>query len=242
MAAVLDARLFGGRNLDAPRRNNLDIVIGACDMRTGTAFRFSNALVGNWRLGRAIDADNRVAFAVASSAAYPLFLPALDRTWTFELNDVRVERRVLLTDGGVYDSLGMSVLEPGRSARYGLHKYDCKKLVVCSAGRGQESGEDTPWWFIPRMDKAFSIVHRRVQDAAMHRLHELRTSGQLDAFALPYLGQQDDRLPIAPSDLVSREAVMNYPTDFAGMANEWIDRIATRGEQLTRPLVPHYFN
>jgi NTE family protein len=241
-AQVLQRRLFGNLALEAPTKSKLEVIIGACDLRTGTAFRFSAKAVGSWRLGRTVDVSHPVAFAVAASAAYPIFLPALDRVWEFDKDGLRRKRRVLLSDGGVYDNLGIAVLEPGRSAEFSLHTYQCKYLIACSAGEGQESGLDLPDTFLPRVEKSFNIVHRRVQDAAMSRLHALKESGQLEGFAMPYLGQQDARLPVPLAGLIPRTEVMNYPTNFAAMPRAWLDKVALRGEQLTRSLVTHYLS
>jgi NTE family protein len=237
---VLRSQLFPNLALSAPRRNNMDVVIGACELRTGTAFRFANRSSGGWRYGELIDNEADVAFAVTASAAYPLFLPAVDRTWTFRKKGEDQVHRVLLTDGGVYDNLGVAVLEPGRNAEFSIHTFPCDHLVVCSAGQGQESGKLRPARFFRRVSKAFEIIHRRVQDSSMQRLHALKQNHLIKGFALPYLGQQDDSLPYKPPGLIPRGEVIGYPTDFAAMSREWIDRLSGRGEQLTRLLVPHY--
>src|SRR6267142_5708416 len=39
---VLVRDVFPGINMDSPRRNNVDVIIGACELRTGTAFRFGS--------------------------------------------------------------------------------------------------------------------------------------------------------------------------------------------------------
>jgi NTE family protein len=239
-AKVLQEQCFGVMTLSAPSRPQLELVIGACELRTGSAFRFSSKLSGGWRFGKTVDSEHSVAFAVAASAAYPIFLPALDRRWEFEKDGVKRVRRVLLTDGGVYDNLGIGVLEPGRSAEVSLHTFQCQYLIACSAGEGQEAGNDVPQAFFPRVAKSFGIVHRRVQDSAMNRLHRLKQSGYIRGFAMPYLGQQDHRLPWTPASLIPRAEVMNYPTNFAAMPRQWLDKIAARGEQLTRALLPYY--
>jgi NTE family protein len=43
----------------------------------------------------------------------------------------------LLSDGGIYDNLGLSVLEPGRSAAFTPHVYELPYIVSCDAGRGE---------------------------------------------------------------------------------------------------------
>lgn len=193
---VLQKRLFGDIRMDAPRRNNMDVVIGSCDIRTGSAFRFGSTHTGSYRHGCLIDPKVDLALAVAASAAYPVLLPALDRTWQFTKNGQTREQRVLLTDGGVYDNLGLQVLEPGRDADYSIHTFPCDYLIVCNAGFGQDDGAALPMGFFSRVPRAFNVIHRRVQDSAMHRLHLMKEAGVLKGFGLPYLGQQDHKLQI----------------------------------------------
>ena len=187
-----------------------------------------------------VQSDIDVALAVAASAAYPLFLPALDRKWMFYKKGVETEHRVLLSDGGLYDNLGVRIFEPDRNAAISLHTFPCDYLIVCNAGHGQASGVTLPTRFYGRMATAFSMVHRLVGNATMHRLHDLKRTGRLRGFALPYLGQLDEELPARPEDLIPRSEVIAYPTDFSAMSEGWIDRLSKRGEQLTRLSVSHY--
>lgn len=237
---VLNRDVYREIGLNAPRRNGLDVVIGACDLRYGSAFRFGSSSSGDWRRGHVLSNDLDVAFAVAASAAYPIFLPALDRVWKFRKGDMESEQRVCLTDGGVYDNLGMQVLEPNRDPTISLHCFPCEYLIVCNAGHGQEGGQIIPRGFYRRVSRSFGIVHRRVQDSAMNHLHHLRSSGGIKGFVLPYLGQLDDRLPSKPTGLVPRGDVIGYGTDFGPMSEEWIERLSLRGEQLTKCLLTHY--
>lgn len=55
-----------------------------------------------------------------------------------------------------------------------------------------------------------------------------------------YLGQQDARLPFRLQDLISRERVKDYPTDFAPMSAENLEMLASRGGQLTHLIVDRY--
>lgn len=237
---VLQKDVFSGLTMSSQRRNAMEVVIGACELRTGSAFRFSNERSGCWRHGEMIKGDVDVAFAVAASAAYPILLPALDRTCSFQKRGRTTEQRVLLTDGGVYDNLGIQVLEPGRNPTVSLHTFPCEYLIVCNAGHGQEAGDTVPLSFLSRVARSFELVHRRVQDSAMSRLHYLQEFGLIKGFAMPYLGQQDNQLPWRLGSLIPREEVIGYPTNFAPMSNTWIDKLSCRGEQLTRALVSYY--
>ena len=112
-------------------------------------------------------------------------------------------------------------------------------IICCSAGYGLR--QDPPTQFvIARMLSVFSTVFDRAQNAAMHRLHEAKRSGQIEHFILPYLGQRDDVLPDPPRSLVRREDAHAYPTDFNAMPDEWINRLSLRGEQLTLCLARAY--
>jgi NTE family protein len=237
---VLNRDVFAGAGLRSARRNGMEVVIGACELRYGTAFRFGNEISGDWRRGTLVENDLDVALAVAASAAYPIFLPALDRTWSFRKGGVETQHRVCLADGGIYDNLGIQVLEPNRDATVSLHHFPCEYLIACNAGHGQAVGHEIPLGFYRRVRRSFGIVHRRVQDSLMNRLHYLKSSGSIKGFILPYLGQLDDRLPWKPGTLVAREEVIGYPTDFAAMGEKWIDRLSSRGEQLTRCLLSQY--
>ena len=239
---VLQRDVFSNLRMSSPRRRNIDIVIGACELRKGLAFRFSNKKSGDWRHGEMVNWDVEVGFAVASSAAYPLYLPPFDRTWKFRKGDKETDHRVLITDGGIYDNLGLQVLEPGRDPNVSVHTFPCEYLISCNAGQGQEDGGSVPFDIIPRVFRSFDIVHRRVQDSTMHRLHQLKQYGRIKGFVMPYLGQQDSSLPWKPSNLVPRSDVVNYPTDFAPMSSQWIEKLASRGEQLTKGLVDYYLS
>lgn len=238
LEAALDELLFTGASLkDLPAQPHL--VINATELRTGSAFRFGTIESGSWRYGKLHCNDASVAHAVAASAAYPLFLPAFDETLTFEKEGTLTDKRVILTDGGIYDNLGLGCLWPDRSPDVSLNVVPVDTIICCSAGYGLR--QDPPSQFIlARMLSVFSAVFDRAQNAAMHRLHEAQRTGQIKHFAFPYLGQQDRQLPNPPPDLVRREEAHAYPTDFNAMPSEWIDRLSRRGEQLTLCLVKAY--
>lgn len=232
--------IFGTTNLSQVMRPNLDIVFNACELRTGTAFRFGNHRSGSWRLGEIISKDILVAHAIACSAAYPLFLPAFDREYSFKKEGKIEKKRAVITDGGIYDNLGMACFEPNRDHRYSLHTYSPDFIISCSAGHGQFTGKKIPYGFFSRTQAAFESVFRKSQDGFFNRLHLHKRAGNIKGFILPYLGQQDQSLPFRPFDLIKRHEVIDYPTNFAAMCVEDINRLSLRGEQLTNILLSHY--
>jgi NTE family protein len=78
LEATLAKSLFGKATLEAPRRDEIDVILNACDLRTGSAVRFGSRESGIWRphLGRIVEPVS-TATAVAASAAYPLLLPSI---------------------------------------------------------------------------------------------------------------------------------------------------------------------
>jgi integrative and conjugative element protein (TIGR02256 family) len=239
--AVLRDGAFGTIPITAPRRGNFEVILNACELRSGSAFRFGSRESGCWRYG-VIDGNTvEVAHAVAASAAYPALLPALDEVIDFsDREGVKHKRRVLLTDGGVYDNLGVTCLEPGSAREVGYNHFCPEYIICCDAGQGMFQDRPVPYLWGARMARAFESVFRKTQNATQNRLHLLAATDQLKGFVLAYLGQIDRRVPYAPADLIGREEVFQYPTDFAAMRDEDIDRLARRGEQLTRALIAFY--
>ena len=167
---VLERDVCGDRRIDVPRRPGLDVVINACDLRTGAAFRFGSRESGSWRIGKIPDNDVSLATAVAASAAYPLLLPALDRKWTFERRDgTRNDERVVLTDGGVFDNLGTSCLEPGRSGAHSYNVFPVDYIIACDAGRGLLDPV-VPYGWLSRVQRSFESTYRKVQDSGRGRV------------------------------------------------------------------------
>ncbi len=237
---TLDDRVFNGMQLRALRGRRPLLIISAAELRTGSAFYFSPEESGSWRFGKLARTDVTLAEAVTASAAYPLFLPAVDESLPFDRRDgSRVEERVVLTDGGVYDNLGLAPLWPGRDPSVSLNVQAVDTIICCRAGYGLR--QDPPTQFLMGcLKSAFACVQDRAQNGAMNRLFDLKRAGVLRGFVLPYLGMDDSRLKFPPADLVTREEAYAYPTDFSAMKGEWVDKLSRRGEQLTRALVEEH--
>jgi NTE family protein len=91
------------------------VVLTACDLRSSNAVRFGSACSSCSPYG-VITEPVEVATAIAASAAFPLLLPAMERVFTFRDRAGREQQQVVvLADGGVYDNLALTPLEPGRS-------------------------------------------------------------------------------------------------------------------------------
>ena len=236
---VLDEQVFNGKTMQQMSHSGLDVVLTACDLGTSGAVRFGSRTSACSRLGTILD-DVRVASAVAASAAYPVFLPAFEQRYRLrDRSGNEFEQVLLLTDGGVYDNLGLSVLGVDRDERFTPHVYKVDYIVACDAGLGQLT-HAAPHFWPSRMSRVFRIVHGRAQHGERGQLYAAASSGRLSGFVYAYLGMRDDRLPMPIADLVPREVVADYPTDFRAMSREALSALSTRGEQLIQALLPHY--
>ena len=231
-------RILGSLPITRPKRS-LAVVINACDLRSASAFRFGSAESGCWRYGRLVDNEIPVALAVAASAAYPVALPAIDAKWQFTKGDGRSAiERLLITDGGVFDNLGTSCLEPGRNPKYSTNVYPVEYIIAADAGYGLLDANRYPLWWPTRMKRAFETVYRRAQAISKGQIFLHGELASVRGFILPFLGQIDGQLrTIIPPDFVTRDDILRYPTNFSKMRLRDIQKIARRGEQLTRMLI-----
>jgi NTE family protein len=118
LAATYERDLFGARTLGSlasgPR-----LYLNATNLATGNMFFFvagggGAAEMGEWELGTCPARDFRLSRAVAASSAFPPVFPPL-RIDREEYPAEQVDY-VSLTDGGVYDNLGINPLLRARNA------------------------------------------------------------------------------------------------------------------------------
>jgi NTE family protein len=140
VAASYRKLLFGDATLqslpDEPR-----FVVNATNVQSGALWRFSKPYMGDYRVGRIMDPALPLATAVAASSAFPPVLSPM----TIELDptsfapgtgtDLQKDpynSRVVLTDGGVYDNMGLETV---------WKRYD---TVLVSDGGGKMQPEPEP--------------------------------------------------------------------------------------------------
>lgn len=230
------SKVFAGAKLTDLRSDRPRLVIVACELRAKAAFYFTAKHLHCWRYGSSGSKGVELADAVAASAAYPAALPAIETNMPFEKNGRTERHRITLTDGGVYDNLGLAPFWPRRDPTISLDTGSHQRIIACRAGYALDVA-DPASTMLSRMNAAFESVFARAQNLAMTRLYDLVRGGELNGFLLPYLGQRDASLRYPPDDLVRCEQVAGYPTNFSAMPAEWIDRLSRRGEQLVHALV-----
>ena len=119
VAASYRQYLFGNRTLqDLPADNEGPrFVINATNVQTKILWRFSRPFMGDYRVGLVHNPTIELAVAVAASSAFPPFLSPAElklQASNFDTNkaddslkDKAYRTKVVLTDGGVYDNLGL---------------------------------------------------------------------------------------------------------------------------------------
>ena len=156
LLAVEYRRLLGSVRLsalpDSPR-----FVFCAANLQTGVSFELSARSIGDYALGYAEPGPLTLAEAVAASSSFPFAFPPLVRTMdvdAFSGGDpkavaagFRPGPRVALTDGGVYDNMG---LEPAWKTH--------ATVLVSDGGTPFEIQARTRTWLVPRLQRSFQVV------------------------------------------------------------------------------------
>jgi NTE family protein len=94
-------------------------VINATNVQTSALWRFSRPYMGDYRAGLIRDPKVKLSSAVAASSAFPPFLSPMtlpiaqpaEATPGADLNRPPFTTRAVLSDGGVYDNLGLETIK-----------------------------------------------------------------------------------------------------------------------------------
>ncbi len=169
--AAYRKHLFGDSTLqdlpDKPR-----FVINAGNVQSGALWRFSKPYMRDYRVGEFCKPTIALAMAVAASSAFPPVLSPLvmeleSHKFTpatgLDLQREPYTNRVVLTDGGVYDNLGLETA---------WKRYDT--ILVSDAGGKMKPEEE------PKEDWAWHAF--RVLDLIDNQVRSLRKRQLVDAY------------------------------------------------------------
>jgi NTE family protein len=159
--------LFGKATLqdlpDVPR-----FVFNATSVQSKSLFRLSKNYLWDWRVGKIVNPKVELAIAVGASSAFPPVLSpvVLDlRSMVFEpgsgdsLQKPPFTTEAVLTDGGVYDNLGLETA---------WKRYD---TILVSDGGGMYGAEENPscGWF-DHTRRVFDLVDNQVRSMRKRQL------------------------------------------------------------------------
>jgi NTE family protein len=174
VAKAYDNVLFKGAKLrdlpDDAAKTAPRIVINATNIQSGALWRFSRPYMADYRVGMVRDPDVMLGAAVAASSAFPPILSPmiLPITQTVEpasgadLNRPPYTTQAVLSDGGVYDNLGLETVKHFTT------------LLVSDAGQKIAPEE------VPHHDWARHSI--RVLDVVDNQVRSLRKRQLIDAY------------------------------------------------------------
>jgi NTE family protein len=218
-------RLVGDRTLqdlpDAPQ-----FIFNATNLQTGVALRFTKRYLRDYRAGCLPYPRLTLAEAIAASSAFPPYLspniirlpaPGLRATSDPALHDRRFQTRLVVSDGGVYDNLGLQTLASFRT-------------VLVSDGGSPGAVDPAPRSFF-QMLRVLNVMQEQNRALRRHELVEdLRTGRKRGAIWTVKTDQRKYPPPDGPRLL--------------SVDPSWVARLATvptrlwpYGQDLTRRLV-----
>lgn len=147
-------------------------IINATNVQSKVLWRFSRPYMGDYRVGLVNNPTTELALAVAASSAFPPFLsPAqlelhpsdFDPNISAVLKDEAYRTNVVLTDGGVYDNLGLETA---------WKSYD---TILVSDGGGSVDDEPDP-------DRDWARHSYRILNLIDNQVRSLRKRQVIDSY------------------------------------------------------------
>jgi NTE family protein len=217
VASAYDVHLFRGATLqdipDSPR-----FTFMATNLQTGSGWRFAKAYAADYRVGRIDRPTLPLARVVTASSAFPPVLSPV--RLNFAKDEVRhmpgadlhrppFTETAVLTDGGVYDNLGLE-----RVWRR------CRTILVSNAGRNTpELGSPSGRW-IGQLFRTLHLVQQQAENSRKRILFGMNNLGQrkvaywgidtpVSAYQLP------DALPLADESAIAAATMRTRLNRFA---------------------------
>lgn len=167
--------LFGDATLqDLPDDPAPRFLFDATSLQTGSLWRFSRRYMGDYRVGLVRRPTLSLAKAVAASSAFPPFLSpmvlylggvSVEAMPSSDLHRAPFTEEAVLTDGGVYDNLGLETA------------WKRCRTVLVSDGGGQVEPDESPAHLWPQQSlRVLSVIDRQVRS--------LRKRHLIDSFRL----------------------------------------------------------
>ncbi|WP_019142758.1 patatin-like phospholipase family protein [Noviherbaspirillum massiliense] len=229
VARTLAEHLFGDATLqdfpdDPPR-----IIINAINVQSGSLWRFSKPYMRDYQVGQVLRPALPLAEVVAASSAFPPFLsPAvlnLDEgsfapSEGEPLHHPPYTTRVVLSDGGVYDNLGLETVWKR-----------CKTILVSDAGRKMPSEEAPQLDWVQHTKRILDLVDNQVRSLRKRQLFAANDAG---IRKVAYWGIRSEmaKYPVEsalPCPLEQTTELAEIPTRLAALSPELQERLINWG-------------
>lgn len=172
---ALDEVAFGGATLQDLPADGPRFVINATNLESGALWRFSQPYMRDYRVGEVRLPRRSLAEAVAASAAFPPFLSPLTLDLRGEeftpdsgddLQQPPFTNRAELSDGGVYDNLGLETA---------FKRY--RTLFVSDGGGGFSPDADPPNDWVRHLLRVMRVIDNQVRSLRKRQLIAAYRSG-----------------------------------------------------------------
>jgi len=220
--------LFGDATLqDLPEEPRF--LFNATNLESGVLMRFSKPYLADYRVGR-VDAPRlRLATAVAASSAFPPVLSPCtidlsDAEWRDEpgndLTDPGFRGKVRLSDGGVYDNLGLETAWKR-----------CSRILVSDAGGGFTPEADPPGDWLRHTYRVLQVIDGQVRALRKRQVVGAFRAGVREGM---YVGIRSDPRDYPapagiPSDLDVTLAIAATPTRLDALEDAQQERLINWG-------------
>ena len=211
--------LFGSTSLqDLPEHPRF--VFNATNLESGALMRFSRPYLADYRVGRVANPDLSLALVVTASSAFPPFLSPCTvdlehEIWQTDrgndLTDPCYRGRIRLSDGGVYDNLGLETAWKS-----------CRTILVSDAGGRIKPDCDPPADWGRQSVRVLEVIDNQVRSLRKRQLIEAFRAGRRQGM---YVGIRSDvadyGLPDAmPADRRLTAVLAETPTRLDGLDDE----------------------
>lgn len=169
VARAYSEHLFGDATLqdlpDAPK-----FIVNATNLASGALFRLTKLELADWRVGSVPAPELPLADAVAASSAFPPVLSPFELDlrragWVdiagTELPGGEYRGVLKLTDGGVYDNLGLETVWK-----------KCRTVLVSDAGGQMADEPDPPSDWVRQTLRVLNVVDHQVRDLRKRQVRE----------------------------------------------------------------------
>ncbi|TBY61026.1 patatin-like phospholipase family protein [Rhizobium leguminosarum bv. viciae] len=243
VAAAYDKVLFDKATLAALPEDTKGprFVLNATNVQTGALWRFSKPFMGDYRVGLVENPTVPLAIAVAASSAFPPVLSPLtldikaSTQWVEggDLQQPEFRQQVILSDGGVYDNLGLETV---------IKRY--RSVLVSDAGQ-KISPEQNP-------DHDWARHAIRILDVVDNQVRSLRKRALIDSYQRKdrtgcYWGVRsnfnDYAVPSDPLNCAARDPsyLAVIPTRLQAMPDDQQERLINWGYAVTDAALRKHF-
>lgn len=231
--------LFGDKTLqDLPDRPRF--VINATNVQTGSLFRFSKLYIADWQIGRFPNPDRLLAEAVAASSAFPPILSPARLSFKptdFSLNagacnTPKFTSNILLTDGGVYDNMGIETAWKR-----------CKTLFVSDAGAKMQPESDSKTDTVRHSLRINSVIDNQVRSLRRRQVVAALIKGERKG-AFWAMSSDPAKFPapsVLPVPLDHARELASISTRLSALSDETQERLINFGYAMAeRGVRSHY--